>query len=693
MKVKSIIASGLLLLGVGAATTSCEDMFTAENKLVTTDLAPQDTVYQMMGIVKRMQKLADRTVLLGEIRADLVDVNRSVASKDVQELWDNAVTADNAYNTPADYYDVINNCNIYLTHVDSLLRSHGEYYYEKEICAAKCFRAWCYLELVKVYGEVPLVFDEPIVTADAAEEIVSSGVKADINTILSRCIDDLQKYPTMKKNNELRPTYGGNTWRDVTFANFFIPVRVLLAELYLWRGSYTGSQSDYVNAIRLYHDYLTYPGEEHNVSDSYTAEWSRFQRDHMGEPSYDYYGSDHFELVNYTSRDADQAGIIPCDTSTYYGTTSDLRKVFNSQFTNNYYPWVTPSQRIRDISAAQDYCYYNYTSATVQDIQIFPKNPNEYDDPLYVGDLRLYSVYKTENNTSKEARDNANLNSVKSCITKWNNGSNSPSEAKNYYVPYYRNTIIYLHLAEALNRAGFPETAFAILKYGLTYQVLESRSIISQDEFDRLCKIPTYIDIEETDDDADPKSKNTVAVWPSTVFENPFDQLASGTSIVITKLQQTGIHSLGSGRTKYNYQYELDDDETLTTLDENWPLYMPTMPTYSRTEDPDSVIYKAALAQYAEDVDVYLTNYEYRTKYLASSEIRAKRQDKVSKLILEEEALEGMFEGLRFYDLMRYQMQEGKFTSNAITMPSYIEEKYGSTRISGKPWYLNLPQR
>ena len=73
----------MLLLGVGAATTSCEDMFTAENRLVTTDLAPKDTLYQVMGIVQRMQKLADRTVLLGELRADLVEIDPIHSSLDL----------------------------------------------------------------------------------------------------------------------------------------------------------------------------------------------------------------------------------------------------------------------------------------------------------------------------------------------------------------------------------------------------------------------------------------------------------------------------------------------------------------------------------------------------------------------------------------------------------------------------------
>ena len=71
MKVKSIILSGMLLLGVGASTTSCEDMFTADNNKVSTNLAPADSLFQTMVIIKSMQKLADRTVLLGEVRPTL----------------------------------------------------------------------------------------------------------------------------------------------------------------------------------------------------------------------------------------------------------------------------------------------------------------------------------------------------------------------------------------------------------------------------------------------------------------------------------------------------------------------------------------------------------------------------------------------------------------------------------------------
>ena len=85
--------------------------------------------------------------------------------------------------------------------------------------------------------------------------------------------------------------------------------------------------------------------------------------------------------------------------------------------------------------------------------------------------------------------------------------------------------------------------------------------------------------------------------------------------------------------------------------------------------------------------------------YLASDEVRAKRQARVSKLLLEEEILEGMFEGYRFYDLMRFQMQEqgGTGIGSAITLPAHYigNELYQGTvdKLQGKPWYLPLPKR
>ena len=55
--------------------------FAGDNTLDT----PEDTLYSVMGIIRGMQVVADRTILLGEIRADLMQVNES-ATTDIKAL-------------------------------------------------------------------------------------------------------------------------------------------------------------------------------------------------------------------------------------------------------------------------------------------------------------------------------------------------------------------------------------------------------------------------------------------------------------------------------------------------------------------------------------------------------------------------------------------------------------------------------
>ena len=698
MKMKSIIKCGLLLLVLGTATVSCEDMFTADNTLVTTELAPQDTLYQMMGIIKRMQKLADRTVLLGEVRADLVDVDPLHASADIQELAANNVSAANVYNQPSDYYAVINSCNIYLANVDSMRNSQGtRKYFEKEILAAKCFRAWCYLELLKIYGDVPYI-RTPVLNSDNAEEIVASGKKEGMVTIVTDMINDLVNFRAAE-NDELRQSYGDRTFNNIRYSEMVIPVRAMLAELYLWRGSYTGNQTDYINAIRMYHDYFTFPGEEINTGRA-KANWP--SRDSERPSTSDY--NSNFLAASQC------AGVLPMETSQYYGTVSKLRGVFCSLDSNNYYPAVVASQRAKDISKAQDYCQFLVEGGGLPEIYFREHDPNLYSDyKTMEGDLRLYSVSDGPDNVkdnSSNSHENSSYNNMYYLNRKYGTTTNGNSYLP--FVPYFRNNILYLHFAEALNRAGFPETAFAILKYGLSYYTLTNRDIVSKDEFDRLSLITSIgFTVQEpkfTDDDLKKQTTGTAAIWSSDVFATyfivPLDQMNPQRIIEGGNYIQLGIHSFGSGDSEYNDRYFLDDEETKSGLKAyKEDLELEEVPRLSRNSThEDSVEYDRVVAYnaYADSVNIAQKDSvdSYNAEYLASPDIRTKRQAHVSKLILEEEALEGVFEGQRFYDIMRYQMQEmgGAAIGTTITMPAYIEEKYGTTtKMAGKPWFLKLP--
>ena len=141
----ALAACSLLLI---APLTSCEDMLETDSKFVmyesdNTLSNPTDSVYSVLGIINQMQKIADRTVLLGEVRADLVTIT-DAANADLKRLsaWD--FSMENKYNSVSDYYSVINHCNYFLHHVDTTLTRRGYKIFQAEYAAVKTFRAWTY---------------------------------------------------------------------------------------------------------------------------------------------------------------------------------------------------------------------------------------------------------------------------------------------------------------------------------------------------------------------------------------------------------------------------------------------------------------------------------------------------------------------------------------------------------------------
>lgn len=65
-----------------------------------------------------MQKLGDRYVLLGELRADLMKVTDE-ASIDMKEIYYFNMSPDNAYAEMKTYYSIINQCNYIIHYADT----------------------------------------------------------------------------------------------------------------------------------------------------------------------------------------------------------------------------------------------------------------------------------------------------------------------------------------------------------------------------------------------------------------------------------------------------------------------------------------------------------------------------------------------------------------------------------------------
>ncbi len=685
---------------MGAATTSCEDMFAPENSHVTTDLTPQDTVYQMMGIVGKMQKVADRTVLLGELRADLVNVTSS-ADKNLSELVAAAkVGVDNKYNNPADYYGIINSCNIYLAHVDSLLKVNGIYKFEKEVISAKTFRAWAYLELAKLYGNVPFV-EDPVISADAAENIINSAPSKTLTQICDYFISDLEKevWDKAYENNGLRPSYG-SSYADASLANCFVPLRLILGDLYLWRASFTSSEQDYKKAAAYYHSFLTFKDEEKRTTSGWTNTWkqgpsgSSANIDFSQKPSY-------LQYYNMFTNFNEILAFIPMDVKEYQGTYSELTKLFSSQYSNNYYASINPSKRIREISQAQTYCTYS-----VDWNQAFypqSKNPNDYpnNDELLIGDLRLKSILETGTlNSNNQAHSDTYQFINKYNVAPLSNSLSWNTDENLKYVILYRTAIVYLRMAEALSHGGYPETAFAILKYGLSNEILNTDSIVPQSERERLVEIIA------------PGSLHDFTYWGEIGSDNrTFKTLSEDWRTVDSYSApnsdthyQRGIHDYGCGESYKNQYYTVTCDSTdwrnlaqeIKEYDAAWH-EANDLPVRPKPTDEEKAEYEVKYLQYKEDSTALHTEIVENNNawYLTQKEAR---QVVIDSLILEEMALEGMFEGHRFYDLMRYAKYKGNNDELAKRIAKRAGKDNEDAALRGffaneQNWYLELPKR
>ena len=462
---------------------SCEDMLKPESDLVEyeedhTLNHATDSVYSVMGIINKMQIIADRVVLLGEVRGDLV-APTAAANNDLKRLSAFDFNGSNRYNQISDYYAVINNCNYYLAHVDTAMQRRGRNLFMREYAAVKSYRAWTYLQLAQAYGEVPLILT-PLMTEKEAREAMNQprvGIKAICDTF----IDDLTPYVGVNL-----PEFGPVNGMSSDY--FFIPMRALLGDLCLWSGRYQ-------EAARWYHDYLT---------DRYEPVKMNLQRTSWPNSSQLTTPNDRYtttaEVITY----------IPMESRVFDGVISDLPNLFNSTTENNYFYELTASSAMSKISADQIYCLENdIPGATTKDTVYVARTG--FNRSEYVGDLRFASNFTLRSSGTQND------------YSEYNSYTQNVSKITSSRVPLYRGTMIYLRYAEALNRAGYPQTAFAILKYGICDEVLQNRV-----------------------DPIEVKEAGELVTFDANVF----------------RLEEVlGIHSLGSGDSHANAYYELPQPE------------------------------------------------------------------------------------------------------------------------------------
>ena len=484
-----------------------------------------DSLFSLVGILNQLQTIGDRTVLLGEVRGDLVDITTN-ANSDLRDIALFNIGDDNRYNNPADYYAIINNCNYFIAKADTALKNNrNEYIFMKEYTAVKAIRAWTYLQLVLNYGSVPFV-TEPILSKQEAEQ---NFPRYDLQAICQYFINDLMpltdrwadEYPGYTDARNIKGLDDNSSYRLL-----FFPLNIVLGDLNLWLASATGNQSAYKEAAIHYYKYISqrngdnsaYPvGRNYYMWSPGSTTWNSFRSATSGSWSQEVSGQ-NAELIT----------IIAGDSIRAEGTYSELRNLFYSREDNDYRVSIVPSTGMFNLSESQVNCCLGSNGLT------FSYAPNDLTEHMS-GDLRLYQSYDYGERTDRLTNERFDVSYI---------------EKQSFqHIHIYRRAQLYLRLAEALNGAGYPRAAFSILSTGLNNEIYET---------------DVYPYCSESDSTWISQLDFPVRLYGIITAQD----ITSTTGSSAENLNTMGIHSRGSGWTPYNEFYRIPEAEPIPVLDE-----------------------------------------------------------------------------------------------------------------------------
>ena len=467
-------------------TTSCEDMLTPDlDRYATESAYGKDSIYSALGVLRSIQNVAERTVLLGECRGDLVTsgtyTNDSIGNIiNFGETENGSSTILNV----ADFYHVVNSCNFYLANVDTTITQNNVKIMQREWAQVQAMRAWAYIQLVRLYGEVPFV-TTPVRSTNEAEQLQKSSPKVNSANLI-----DMLNEAGLTRAYELQhvlgmPDYGTFTGGGGSYSsrgNLF-PVQIVMGDAYLMK-------NDYENAARYYYDYFRYNAQNH------PSDYNMFQSAGTLETNIDGVSSKFVTSGNlFASLDEngiDIGQIISASTSA--STSSEGRvldqllsttgfKVEKGSFTlYERNQQIIPSQQFISLCKAQRYNKFELDGEVMK--------REEYTG----GDGRRLAWAPLASFRSGDKSNVIAKYALAVGVLSDNQDIRFGMFTRNYQIPLSRLTLVLLRYAEAVNRLGFPELAFGILKDGLYTQNLPT--IGSTDIVKAVAKYEKIMDTE-----------------------------------------------------------------------------------------------------------------------------------------------------------------------------------------------------
>ena len=455
------------IFGVFLTTTSCEDILETESEQIVFDPAldqKTDSMFYTLAILKSVQLAIDQNVLINEMRGDLTETNMYTQT-DLRELANFSATAANKYDSAYVYYRIINNCNYYIAHRDTMLMTGSTKVAIPEYVEALAVRAWAYMQLCKHYGTVDF-YTTPITSISEAN---APKEKKDMAGIANALLPELAQYKQIDVPNYGEIDAGSTNFgvsKKVNSRKIMFPVLLVMGDIYL-------ETNQYEQAAKCYFEYLNMQRiRQRNffISPSFGYSYP----DNIMPPMSGYYTvEESWSLIFTVSPNVSNEIItyVPMAVNGLRGTTTNLPKLFGY----NYYTTdvdttdnksqtsgsdmyilereIEPSQQYINLCNSQD--WYYRPSESLTDILTSK-----------LGDLRRQVTVQTVQKGDSAFR----------LMTKYNGGN----------INIYRASTVYLRLAEALNRMGYPDAAFMILKDGMSYSKLDEAGYLKPETIEML---------------------------------------------------------------------------------------------------------------------------------------------------------------------------------------------------------------
>ena len=240
----------LWVMALVFSLSSCSDYLDVqpEDKLVEEQMYRNiyDADAAVIGVYGKFMALAEKNVILNEMRADLMTTTRN-SSPFLKEISEHNVSANNPYANPKDFYVVVQNCNNVLKNFDIMLekKRFTQEQYDQRYSDIGAIRSWVYLQLGIHYGSVPYI-TEPIETIEDVKNI-SKYPKLSFNQLLDQLV-------LFTENLPYKDLYAAGSSMVINIdgyntAKFFINKECLLGDLQLWKGNYPEAAAHYKNVM------------------------------------------------------------------------------------------------------------------------------------------------------------------------------------------------------------------------------------------------------------------------------------------------------------------------------------------------------------------------------------------------------------------------------------------------------------